>query len=331
MTDRRGGGPAAALLAAVTAGLLLAASATAGASPARVGSPAQSGPPCSFDYCVSDNLPGPRPPVPGLPSVPDASGPGSSGTGSGSGGSGGVPAAPVCTYVPFQQAVGESFPRAPDPFSPDAQLYIRQCDGVLTGEGIWVEPGQAPPGPAQVAQTVSPAQLAQQLRVRLEGNLPKPIISTSPEPGIAALIGFPSFVAVDNWQDRFTDSQCDPVAGVLCVTVVAIPRLRWTPGEPGAATVACAGPGTRFEPTGAPPDDQAAAPGACAYAYRSRTGIAGRPDAWPGEVSVLWQLQWSTDGGGPGGSLPDVVKTAAVPRAVDEVQTVVESAGATEG
>jgi hypothetical protein len=234
----------------------------------------------------------------------------------------------VCTYVPFQRAVGQSFPRAPDPTSPDAQLYVQQCDGVLTGIGIWVEPGQPPPGPAQ---TVSPTQLAQQVRVRLEGNLPKPTVSSSPAPGIAALIGFPSFVAVDNWQDRATDSQCDPIVGALCVRVVATPRLEWTPGEPGAPTVACAGPGTRFDPGGAPPADQAAAPGACAYAYRARTGVAGRPDAWPGEVSVRWELQWTTNGTGSGGSLPDVVKTAAVPRSVDEVQTVVESAGATEG
>jgi hypothetical protein len=234
----------------------------------------------------------------------------------------------VCRYVPFQHAVGVSNPRAPDPPSPDAQLYIQECDGVLTGLAIWVQPGQPPPGPDQ---TVSPLQLAQQVRVRLEGNLPRPSVTSSPAPGIAALIGFPSFVWVDNWRDRVNDSQCDPIAGLLCVTVVAVPRLEWAPGEPGAPIVACAGPGTRFEPEGAPPDDQAAAPGACAYAYRTRTGIAGRPDAWPGEVSVRWQLQWTTNGGGGGGPLPDVVKTAAVPRAVDEVQTLVESAGATEG
>jgi hypothetical protein len=322
---RRGGGPTAATLAAVTAACLLAGSA-AGAAPARnagpARGPAQSGPPCSFDYCVGDELPGPRPTVPGLPPVP-----GSPGSGGGGGGGGG-PAAPVCTFVPFQQAVGVSNPIAPDPPSPDAQLYIQQCDGVLTGIARWVMPGQPVPGAADV---VSPAQLAEQVRVRLEGNLPKPTVSSSPAPGIAALIGFPSFVFVDNWQDRATDGQCDPVVGTLCVTVTAVPRLEWTPGEPGAPIVACAGPGTQFEPGGAPPDDQAAAPGACAYAYRSRTGVAGRPDAWPGEVSVRWRLRWTTSVGGPPRPLPDVVKTTAVPRAVDEVQTVVESAGATEG
>jgi hypothetical protein len=81
-----------------------------------------------------------------------------------------------------------------------------------------------------------------------------------------------------------------------------------------------------FDPAGAHPDVQAAAPEACAYPYRLRTGVGGRPDAWPGVVTVAWELVWSSTSGA-GGSLPPVEKSASVPRVVDEVQTVVVSAG----
>ena len=41
---------------------------------------------------------------------------------------------------------------------------------------------------------------------------------------------------------------------------------------------------------------------------------------------MRWVLAWRSSAGGEG-SLPDVVKTADLPRAVDEVQTVIETAG----
>jgi hypothetical protein len=297
-------------------GLALTAATLVGAAAGPAGgAPAQTTPGCSFDYCVGDQVPGPRPTVPGSGTGPGGTGP------SGSTPSGGAPPpAPVCVWVHWQNASQNSFPLIPDPPSGEAELYLEQCDGVVTGRVRWVAPGQAPP-PAPL----SPAQLAEAIRVRLEGNLPTPSVTSSPGLGVAALIGFPSFVAVDNWSATVTDQQCDPFFG-LCVSVVATPHLEWSPGEPGAATVACDGAGTRFDPGGAAPGVQAAAPGACAYAYRARTGVVGRPGEWPGLVTVRWALQWRSTAGGAG-ALPDVTKTAAVPRAVDEVQTVVESAG----
>lgn len=306
------GGPATvALVAALVASPLALGGTGAGAARAA---PAGTGPPCTFDYCVGDEVPGPRPPVPGRPAHPRPPTPGRGAVGS-------TPPAPVCRWDIWTQAVS-AFPVIPDPPSGEAQLYLERCDGELTGRVRWVEPGQPPPAPR-----LSPAELAEMVRVRLEGNLPRPVVTSSPRPGVAALIGFPTFVAVENWRGAVRDRECDPnSAPRLCVSVVATPRLEWAPGEPGAAIVACADAGTVFDPGGASPDEQAAVPGACAYAYRARTGVLGRPGTWPGEVTVRWELRWSSTAGG-GGSLPEVTKTAAVPRAVDEVQTLIETAG----
>jgi hypothetical protein len=142
---------------------------------------------------------------------------------------------------------------------------------------------------------------------------------------VAALVGFPSFVTVDNWVDTVTDRDCDPNFPNFCVGVVAQPTLTWTSGEPGVEPVVCAGPGRPFIPGGAPPEVQAAAPGACAHTYRSRTGVLGRPALWPGRVTVAWALTFSSPTGT--GVLPSVTKSADLPRAVDEVQTVVEDLG----
>jgi hypothetical protein len=295
-------------IAAATA--LAASGLAAGAAPEAGARPAQTPPPCGFDYCVGDEItPGPRPTVPGT-GGPD------------SGGSGGGSPGPVCRWVHWQDAAQNTFPLIPEPPAdePEAELYLEECDGVATGRVRWIGPGEDPP-----AAPLSAAQLARAARAQLEGNLPTPSVTSSPAPGVAALVGFPSFVAVDNWEPEMSDRECDPNYG-LCVEVVAEAALLWTPGEPGARTIACTGAGTRFDPAGGSPDDQAAAPGACAHAYRSRTGVDGRPAEWPGEVEVRWELTWSSTAGG-GGTLRAVTKTAAVPRAVDEVQTVVESAG----
>jgi hypothetical protein len=53
--------------------------------------------------------------------------------------------------------------------------------------------------------------------------------------------------------------------------------------------------------------------------------VDDRPAAWPGAVIVRWELSYTSPDGD--GTLPDVVKSSGLARAVDEVQTVVESAG----
>ena len=267
--------------------------------------------PCGLDYCVGDEVV-----IPGGPGSPG-------GGGSGGGGGGG---GPVCHSMPFNAAVGRGdygadLPNDPGPRpSLDAVLMYTQCEGETTGRVWWWTPGE-PAAP----QPMTPAVLGSIARARLEGSLPEPDVTSSPAAGVAAIVGFPSFVSVDSWTGTVTDEACDPQVPSFCVGVTAVPSLSWTPGEPGAGPVACAGAGTIFDPAAGTPEEQAAVEGACAHAFRLRTGVDGRPPAWPGVVTVTWQLTYTSPGGD--GSLDDVVKSAALPRTVDEVQTVVESAG----
>jgi len=291
------------------AALALAVAVALAGAPSRV-RPAQAQveppeqPPCTSDYCLGDGeeIPG-EGPDPGPP---------------GEGGG------PRCTSVPFGgsgvgDGVGLGLPNNPGPKpSPDSVLMYVECEGEATGRVVWWTPGEPQP--------LSPADLGQIVRARLEGNLPPPEVTSSPPVGVAAILGFPSFVSVDNWSGTVTDRECDPTVPTFCVGVVAEPSsLAWLPGEPGVEAVPCAGSGTRFDPAGGTPDEQAAVDGACAHAYRLRTGVLDRPDVWPGAVFVRWQLTYTSPAGD--GTLPDVVKSTALERAVDEVQTVVESAG----
>lgn len=263
-----------------------------------------------FDYCVPAE--GPVGPGTGPGSGPDPGGPGSG-------------PSDDCRTERFDAAVvggdyGAGLPNDVGPApSPDAVLMYTQCAGEAVGRVWWWQPGE-PEAPPQLTA----AELAGRARVRLEGNLPLPAVTASPPGGVAAILGFPSFVAVDNWTPTVTDRECDPDYPAFCVGITAEPALSWWPGEPGSGPVACAGAGTVFDPAGGDVDDQAAPP-ACAHAYRMRTGVWGRPGEWPGVVSVHWELTYTSPNGD--GTLPDVVKSTPLPRAVDEVQTVVESAG----
>lgn len=182
----------------------------------------------------------------------------------------------------------------------------RRCsDGSTRFEFRWVIPS-------------TPANLAALARGRLARELPQPVVVSSPAVGVASIVGVPVFAEVANWTGAVSDREC---AGGLCVTVSAIPSLTFVPGEPDSSPVACSGAGTRHVP-GVSPAVQAAAPGACAHVYRLRTGVGSRPAAWPGSVSVTWTISWSSSSGSTG-SLPAVTRSTALPRPVQEVQTVV--------
>lgn len=180
----------------------------------------------------------------------------------------------------------------------------------------WYEAGA--PAPGATLEDVAAAAYD-----RLRGRLPEPVVVTSPAAGVDAVVDVPVFISVTNWQAELVengDLLGDPV------TVTATPTLLLSSGEPGSPPVTCEGPGRPYDPTFGDLWEQAAAPGACSFTYRQRTGAEGRPDAWPSVVTVQWSITWES-GSGPSGSFPVVAQPVPLPRSVDEVRSMVVSGG----
>jgi len=231
-------------------------------------------------------------------------------------GSASQPAA--CGWSTVTEAEAASHVDTPPPAGADVTWQAWCIDAASAGATYggpyrWVV-ADAPPTPAEIA-----AGLYQQI----QGRMPYPVVATNPPLGMPSVVEVPVFVSVTNWQP--TISVTDSVTGIP-VTVTATPQLLFKPGEPGAGTKSCTGPGRRYEPGGGDLWDQARASGACAHVYLQRTGVDGRPGEWPGVVTVRWSITWSA-ADGSGGSFPAVDRATAVPRAVEEVQTVVVSGG----
>ncbi len=277
------------------AAALIAASVVGAASPVGATEPGQCVEYSPLGYCVEWDVP-----TPGNPG--------------GGGGGGGPPTDEVvCYWVTIPGDLAEdptiwfdfNLTRPPEGVTVVWQSW--ECsDGSATFAFRWIIPA-------------TPANLAASVRGRLLAEMPQPSLDSSPPVGTAAIVGVPVFVDVTNWTGVVTESEC---AGGMCVTVTATPTLNFIPGETGSSSVRCAGSGSRYDPEGSSAEAQASEDGACAYEYRLRTGVQGRPSAWPGSVSVTWTISW-TASTGASGSLPAVTRATLLPRAVNEVQTVV--------
>ncbi len=250
--------------------------------------------PPSFDWCVGDGDPAPDPDP----------------------GPGGGP-------VEEPRGCGQEWRTVDPPRDPDPPMWVGYEPPPPEMDVIW----QATLCSFRLAlvflyrwlPVVTPEIVANDLWVELSGTLPVPSVASDPEPGVNAIVDVPVFVEVTNWTGTLTPSRCE--AG-FCVTVTVTPALVYRPGEPDSSSIACVGAGTRYDPQGPDIETQAAEPGACAHAYRQRTGVSGRPSEWPAAVDVTWTIAWSSTSGN-GGSLPTVTRTSPLPRGVDEVQTVV--------
>ena len=218
--------------------------------------------------------------------------------------------APICFWA--------TLPPFTDPaIFADFGLPVPPDGAVIEWQG-WVCSDGRPAFNLRWVFSVPPEDLALSVRVRIAGQLVAPIVQASPPVGTASIVGIPVFVAVANWTGVIADSAC---GGGLCVTVTARPQLTFSTGDPGGKSIDCAAEGSRFDAARSLVS-QTSTPGACAYAYQQRTGAAGRPAVWPGSVSVTWSLAW-TSTVGQTGVLPSVTRSVALPRAVQEVQTVV--------
>ena len=227
------------------------------------------------------------------------------------GGPAGTPGHELCRWVNVESTstLRQQFPEAP----PDAVFQVVDCGAFDIRAGVnfrWVPPGTpaapVPPPPGVVAQL---------LFARVKVEMDAPVLASDPPVGVSSVVNTPVFVEVTNWQPQITDSEC--VLGV-CVTMTATPALTFDPGD-GSGPLVCDPPGSRYVPGGASLADQAV--GACAHTYLQRTGVAGRPDAWPGSVTVSWDVNWA--GGGTTGVFGPLVFSAPFARSVEEVSAVV--------
>lgn len=148
---------------------------------------------------------------------------------------------------------------------------------------------------------------------------------STPGLDVDAHVGIATFIEVTNWQGQQVDryAQTDPFGQEWWIRITATPRLSFRPGEPGAPTVRCQGGGTRYDPDGPSAEEQAERPGACAYQYTMRTGVDGRPDAWPAEVVVDWTIVWEANFPLPANLPQSDQLVEPVPREVGEISSVV--------
>jgi hypothetical protein len=261
-------------------------------------------------------------PVPGA-ERPDGGGGDNGGTGSSGNGGEAPPMAPGvglggyrsdCTWrtVTGSEAAQARQRLANAPTDGEVQV----CEGGPGGGGGGVR--VVPPGAEAPPPPPDPAEVAADLFAEVQARMTAPEVVADPPVGTPSIITLPVFVQVTNWVDGFEVDNC--VQGV-CVNLTAEPTLTFDPGEPGSEPIVCDPPGTRFDPNGADPAVQAAAPGACAYAYQARTGADDRPEAWRGVVTITWNVAWTA--GDAGDTFPPYPLSTVVPREVDEVQTVV--------
>jgi hypothetical protein len=199
-------------------------------------------------------------------------------------------------------------------------IQVLVCDGVYDGRTWRTKP-----------RPMTPQQLAALAYVRLQRNLPVPAVHTTPDDGTASFAHVPVFVWIDaNQWHPLSFSETDPNGSGLSVTATATPStMAFRPGD-GTPTIDCAGPAEPYDPAArdANPNRQAADAGHCTHAYDlvtrnvDRTGVPGRPDAWPADVAVTWTVTWRASDGATG-SLNPVTKRTGFERPVTEVQTLV--------
>jgi hypothetical protein len=187
-----------------------------------------------------------------------------------------------------------------------------------------------PPSPPTTPPPPSPQELQQQLLQEANTYFKQPEVTVGagqdPDVQINSTVNVATFVEVTNWQGRQVDTyrQPDPWRNTTyVVTITSTPRLSFDPGEPGAPIIGCEDGGTRYDPDGPSVEEQAARPGACAYAYEMRTGVPGRPDAWPAEVIIDWTVEWTANFDLPAGLPDSATLVESVPREVAEVSSIV--------
>jgi hypothetical protein len=194
-------------------------------------------------------------------------------------------------------------------FGPGA-YYRRICalgNGQTSATIVWIPDPTA--GPA-----VDPAVLAEEAFDRTL--IPAPEIRLNPPEGREQVVNVPTWMWID--PAAWAPVSATASAGAVTVTATATPTsVSWDMGN--GDVVVCAGPGTPYDSTAAPDDQQSD----CTYTYGRSS--AGRPGgAFTMRVTTTWEVTWSVSGAPGGGSLGTAQRTTTSAVRVAEIQAVNE-------
>lgn len=199
-------------------------------------------------------------------------------------------------------------------------MILRDCEDADTGEYVSIDLIFIVP---PLAQQTDPRELALMARQQLP--FPLPDIAFSPpleDPDDFLLVQLDSWIWATDWAEVSRTAS----AGGVVATVTARPvRLLWdfTPRRSDPETEGgCPGPGTPYDQS-KPPEAQSTA---CSITFRHSS--AGQPGAaYEGHLTVVYEVSWTSNIGGAGGSLGTVPRTTVLPVRVGEQQALNESGG----
>lgn len=187
---------------------------------------------------------------------------------------------------------------------PDAVKPGKPAIATTTTTMVWLT---NPPPAALMLPT--PAVLAAQAEQQLQ--LPTPVISSNPRPGLPQLVQVPMWAWLDPAQ--FTAKSATARVPGLSATVTATPiSVQWNFGD--GSSISCAGPGSPF-PTGG--DPSAASPD-CGHTYTRSSGANG---TYTVTATINWNVTWT--GGGQAGAFNGMTTTASEQVVVQQSQALV--------
>lgn len=170
---------------------------------------------------------------------------------------------------------------------------------------------QMVPAATAAAAAVTPQDLLAEAGNQL--SLPLPDVRTAPPRGSDGLVGLPEWFWADPAQWRPMSARV-AVGGVWAQVTARPARMQIQPGT--GASLACAGPGTPYNPRLAASGQQTS----CSYTYaESSDGLPG--NAYQASVTVTWTAAWQGSGG-TGGTLPPLGRTTAFALPVTEAQAL---------
>jgi hypothetical protein len=163
----------------------------------------------------------------------------------------------------------------------------------------------------------APAVIGAQAASKLK--LPALVVHTSPEAPVMQIVGIPTWawLAPEAAAPQTATATADNGVASMSVTATAqLSRVTWDFGD--GAVVACAGPGTPYDPSYEADGRPRTSPD-CGHTYL-RSSARQPGEAYPVTVSAEWAVTWA--GGGQAGAAPAQAQTITTALRVGELQAV---------